>query len=124
MSLASELCLMCGQYPEFCPHNPIKPMGCLATTGGTAPADSTEALLNGRQKTHGEFADHARATCAMKAILRDEGYLELPPIHREALDMIVHKIGRILSGNPNHHDHWDDIAGYAKLVSQRIPPLT
>jgi hypothetical protein len=25
-----------------------------------------------------------------------------------------------VTGNPDIHDHWDDIAGYAKLVSQRI----
>jgi hypothetical protein len=42
------------------------------------------------------------------------------PIQVEALEMIAHKIGRILSGDPNHQDHWDDIAGYAKLVSERL----
>ncbi len=34
--------------------------------------------------------------------------------------MIAHKIGRIVSGNPNVQDHWDDIAGYAKLASNEI----
>ena len=28
----------------------------------------------------------------------------------EALDMIFHKIGRILAGDPNFRDHWQDIA--------------
>ena len=33
---------------------------------------------------------------------------------QESLDMIAHKIGRILSGaDPHDHEHWDDIAGYA-----------
>ena len=32
----------------------------------------------------------------------------------EALDMIAHKIGRILSGgDPHDRQHWEDIAGYA-----------
>jgi hypothetical protein len=34
--------------------------------------------------------------------------------------MIVHKIGRIVNGNPDKVDHWDDIAGYATLVSDRL----
>ena len=34
--------------------------------------------------------------------------------------MIVHKIARILAGDPNHADHWHDIAGYAILVEERI----
>lgn len=29
--------------------------------------------------------------------------------------MILAKIARIVSGDPNHADHWDDIAGYALL---------
>jgi hypothetical protein len=39
---------------------------------------------------------------------------------REALDMIAHKIGRILNGDPNYADSWVDIAGYAKLVADRL----
>lgn len=33
--------------------------------------------------------------------------------------MIAHKIGRILNGDPNYRDSWDDIAGYAKLAADR-----
>jgi hypothetical protein len=40
-------------------------------------------------------------------------------MQREALDMILHKIARIVNGNPNETDHWHDIAGYATLVEQR-----
>lgn len=81
---------------------------------------STEALLVERGKTHGDFTDHARITQTLKSVMKAEGSEKLPPIMRETLDMIAHKIGRVLAGNPNHKDHWDDIAGYAKLVSQRI----
>ena len=34
--------------------------------------------------------------------------------------MIAHKIGRILAGDPNHIDHWLDIAGYATLVAKEL----
>ena len=39
---------------------------------------------------------------------------------QEALDMIAHKIGRIINGDPDYADSWDDIAGYAKLVGDRL----
>jgi hypothetical protein len=29
--------------------------------------------------------------------------------------MILHKLARVLSGNPDNADHWDDIGGYARL---------
>ena len=38
----------------------------------------------------------------------------------EALDMIFHKIGRIINGDPDYVDSWVDIAGYAKLVADRL----
>jgi len=35
---------------------------------------------------------------------------------KEAVEMILHKIGRIVCGDPDYIDSWHDIAGYAKLV--------
>ena len=52
--------------------------------------------------------------------MRDHGIYELSPDQAEALDMIAHKIARILNGDPNHHDHWHDIAGYATLIADRL----
>ena len=49
-----------------------------------------------------------------------QNWKSLSEVQKEALEMIQHKIGRILAGNPDHKDHWDDIAGYAKLVSDRL----
>lgn len=84
-------------------------------------AQNTDALLEERGKTHGDFADHAAVTYAIKDAITSLGNADrLSVIQREALDMIAHKIGRIVAGNPNHQDHWDDIAGYARLVSQRL----
>ena len=78
-----------------------------------------DPLLVERQKTHGSFHDHANYTVALKDVLRTSPqFTTLKSEHAEALDMIVHKIGRILAGNPRFHDHWDDIAGYAKLGSE------
>ena len=46
-------------------------------------------------------------------------WAKLEQTQRESLDMIAHKIGRILAGDPDFRDHWDDIAGYAKLVADK-----
>ena len=88
--------------------------------------DATTELLNERGKTHGDFSDHAGITQALKSAMqyhnRDgDAWAKLTDPQREALEMIVHKIGRILAGNPNFRDHWDDIAGYARLVAERCP---
>jgi hypothetical protein len=48
-------------------------------------------------------------------------WIKLPKLHREALDMIATKLSRILVGDFNYVDHWDDIAGYARVVSERLP---
>ena len=44
----------------------------------------------------------------------------MPTVHREALEMIVHKIARIVNGDPNYIDNWIDICGYSKLVIDEI----
>lgn len=81
--------------------------------------DATQELLNERQKTHGSFEVHANNTQMLKDVMHASAkWHELDNRHKEALDMIVHKIGRIMAGNAYFNDHWDDIAGYAKLGSQ------
>jgi hypothetical protein len=84
---------------------------------------STETLLNEREKTHGPYSLKARIIQRMKEVMRDNtNWDRLSDTQRESLDMIVHKIGRILSGDANHADHWDDIAGYAKLIPRDLAP--
>jgi hypothetical protein len=76
--------------------------------------------LKQRQKTHGDFATHAAISQELKAVLWKHDFQGLAPDQCEALEMIAHKIARILNGNPDHHDHWHDIAGYATLVAERL----
>ena len=85
------------------------------------PEKTTEELLEERGKTHGDFTTNAIITQSIKKCYGVVGgYDGLNSPQKEALDMIAHKIGRIIAGDPNVKDHWDDIAGYAKLVSMRI----
>lgn len=83
-----------------------------------------DALLRERHATHGDYADHAAITQQLKASMHNNpGWLRLNHMQAETLDMIAHKIGRILAGDPNFPDHYDDIAGYARLISQRLSPI-
>ena len=71
---------------------------------------SIKNTLTERQKTHGEFETHAAISQRLKQVITDHVVSRLSHDQKEALDMIAHKIARILNGDPNHHDHWHDIA--------------
>lgn len=78
----------------------------------------TESLLSARKGTHGDFGMNASVSQSLKLTLRcREGWNDLTAIERESIEMICLKISRIMSGQSSYHDHWDDIAGYAKLAS-------
>jgi len=80
-------------------------------------------ILTERGETYGEFIRHAGLSQEFKSIYRRELALRAKVLEAdqyEALDMIVHKIARIINGNQNHADSWVDIAGYAKLVADRL----
>lgn len=81
---------------------------------------STAQLLAERSATHGRFDDTARIAQMLRKLFRAEpGWTVANERQREALDMIALKLSRILSGKPSHADHWDDIAGYAKLAGEK-----
>ena len=79
----------------------------------------TQAILDEREKTYGAYSMQSQISQSIKWVLRKHD-AKLLPYQREALDMIANKIGRILNGNPNYIDSWDDIAGYAKLVVNEL----
>lgn len=82
---------------------------------------SIDETLKERGGNYGEFKLHAFITQNLKEAMRStSGWTKLEPMHKEALEMVAHKIGRILNGNPNFHDSWHDIVGYAKLVADRL----
>lgn len=78
-----------------------------------------DKTLEERGNRYGEFKRHALITQSFKFVTEDFLKSEnkvLSHAHKEALEMIFHKIGRILNGDPNYKDSWHDIAGYAKLA--------
>lgn len=82
---------------------------------------STDELLGIRGKTHGDFTLHSEITFSLKEIMEGSpGWKKLSRQQKESLHMIQHKVGRILAGDPDHKDHWADIAGYARLIEERL----
>lgn len=80
-----------------------------------------EKTLEERGSRYGEFDEHARVTQNIKAAMRDSlNWEKLAPDQKEALEMVAHKIGRILNGDPNFIDSWHDQIGYLRLVEQRL----
>lgn len=80
-----------------------------------------EETLKDRGAKYGRFIDHAMTTQWLKKVMqKQEKWPVLAADQKEALEMIAHKIGRILNGDPNYADSWHDIAGYAELVAKRL----
>ncbi len=90
-----------------------------------------DETLEERGSKYGPFSNHALITQALKDVM--EGYCQdatgkrietnwntLNASQKEALEMVAHKIGRILNGDPNYDDSWVDIAGYAQLVANQL----
>ena len=80
-----------------------------------------ETTLEERGKRYGKFSGHASIAQSLKHVMRMySGWSNLNSSQQEALEMIAHKIGRILNGDPNYADSWHDIAGYATLIDKQL----
>lgn len=100
------------------------------------------ALLNERGQRYGKFKDHAMIAQTLKCVMQGDlagaeafihqldndalsaKYTSMHADQMEALEMIAHKIARILNGDPDYEDSWRDIAGYATLVADRLTGKT
>lgn len=83
-----------------------------------------EEVLKERGTRYGSFFQHAKITQQLKSIffshMNAHNDASLTVDQKEAIEMIMHKLGRIANGDPNYVDSWVDIAGYAQLVADRI----
>lgn len=79
------------------------------------------ALLAEREQVHGNLKYSSVTMQQFKHLARVcPKWANMSDLQREAVDMILHKIGRVLHGDPTHKDHWDDIAGYATRAAQEL----
>jgi hypothetical protein len=82
-----------------------------------------DTVLSERGSRYGKFVDVAKATQDIQNALYDNMKDKLSSIAPDmgvALDMICHKLARIAVGDENYVDNWVDIAGYSKLVADRL----
>lgn len=83
-------------------------------------SEDTARLVAERGKTHGYFEDTARISQELKDVLMNSpNWRRLSVRQREALNLMTIKQARIVCGDPDHQDHWDDIAGAAELGAGR-----
>lgn len=74
-------------------------------------------VLQERGKRYGEFREHARITQSIKRAMADSpNWGKLPDYQKEALEMIAHKIGRMLNGDCMYEDNLVDVLGYGQLA--------
>ena len=74
-----------------------------------------------RESRYGSFLTHAQITQNIKrAMQAGRNWGRIADDQRETLEMIAHKVGRILNGDPDYVDSWHDIIGYTKLVEDRL----
>lgn len=80
-----------------------------------------DSILKERGSRYGDFVGHAVITQKLKRVMASQPKWEQLDVDmKESLEMIAHKIGRILNGDPSYADSWVDIAGYSKLVADRL----
>lgn len=73
-------------------------------------------IINERAKTHGDYREQAVWSQTFKDMLRSsKNWNSLTDGQKEALEMLSVKISRIVNGDPDYPDHWDDISGYSLL---------
>jgi len=87
------------------------------------PAQDVNSILDVRANNYGKFKDGAELMQSLKRKLAEHAAKHdktFADDQWEALEMIVHKMGRIVNGNPDVVDHWVDIAGYATLIADRL----
>jgi len=85
--------------------------------------DQITQTLEERGGRYGKFIGMANITQSLKGVINNSLVMQdksLAPDQQEALDMICHKMARIVNGDPDYVDSWVDIAGYAMLVADRL----
>jgi len=75
----------------------------------------TDLNIPNRDQQHGGMQAVGGVSQKIKIAMRaGQNWPLLTNGEQEALDMIAHKIARILSGAESQdHEHWEDVAGYA-----------
>ena len=102
--------------------DPLTGLWTTVDNGKPVRAQPTIAdVLTERGAKYGPFTVHARITQELKATcFGNKVNAKFTDSQAEAIEMICHKLGRIINGDANYADSWVDIAGYAQLVADEL----
>lgn len=80
-----------------------------------------EDTLQERGNVHGDYVQASVFADGVKnAMAKTPNWNSMDAYQRQALNVILDKISRILYGDPNFGDHWHDLQGYARLVEKEL----
>lgn len=80
-----------------------------------------EEIIATRDVLYGGFGNVAELDQDLKECIYGwNNWQHMEPYKKLAIEMILHKISRIVVGDSNYLDSWIDIQGYARLVSDRL----
>lgn len=87
------------------------------------PQDVTTTILTDRGQRYGAYVEQSQTAQRLKRILADAVATRGTALRSDAaesMQMICTKLSRLVHGDPECLDSWDDIAGYARLVADRL----
>ncbi len=121
MTLSACSCTQYGGDPSLCPVHRALALGHARSSSQRSPSAIADTV-RARTTKYGDFRDQGATAQRLKITAREgASWEELALYQREAIDMILHKVARIVNGDPNYADSWHDIQGYAKITEDRLP---
>lgn len=85
-----------------------------------------EDIQKERGARYGSFGDCGAISYALKTIVRtvnDSRVEKIPDAAMEGIEMALHKIARIVNGDPMYLDSWIDAESYINLARKEIEKL-
>lgn len=85
------------------------------------PDTKIEDTLAERGQRYGDFTDHAQMSDDLqRRCERSPNWDKLPAWQRWGLRIILDKVARMLTGDPDYVDNAHDMVGYSKLIEDRL----
>jgi hypothetical protein len=82
---------------------------------------NVDQILGERGNRYGTFESNAKTCQLLKNVLHSqEGWYRLSYVQREAVEMMMHKISRLVNGDATYLDTVVDIAGYNQLMLEHM----
>lgn len=86
-----------------------------------AEEPSVDQILGERGNRYGTFESNAKTCQLLKNVLHSQdGWYRLSYVQREAVEMMMHKISRLVNGDATYLDTVVDIAGYNQLMLEHM----